>query len=103
MLNLSFCISTFLEVDIQKAEALFVTLELKTLGKDEMLHGHHDALDTWWIVMLVRAVSPILIFKVSPQSLPPKMLAHKENLLHSISAGKNGLRSFALVANLVLS
>lgn len=94
-----------MEVEIQKAEALFVTLELKTLGKDEMLDGHRHALDTWWIMMLVRAVSPILIciFKVSPQSLPPKMLAHKENLLHSISAGKNGLRSFALVANLVLS
>ena len=74
-----------------------------------------ERVNTWWLpwhawYLVDHDVSEgcasyhgTLYFQSQPESLPPQMLAHKGNLLHSISAEKNGLRSFAFVANLMLS
>lgn len=36
-------------------------LEPKAQGKDQILDGHHDAFDTWWLMILVKVLPPILI------------------------------------------
>lgn len=85
LLSLSFCIATFLEYILLQSRGPFcISWILRALGQDEMLDGRHDTFNSWWIMRLVRVVPPILIciFKVSP----PKRLAYKGNVPHSINA-----------------
>lgn len=85
LLNLSFCISTLLEYIYEQSKGfLCISRNQKPKEKDQMLDGHHDAFDTWWILMLAGVVLPILIciFLARPLPLLLKMLIRKGNSLH---------------------